>query len=112
MSRLSPNLDDAARGLGCNRLETMWRVHLPLLRAGLGTAALLVFIETMKELPATVLMRPLGGDTLAVAVWQSMSESLWEAAALPALAIVAVGLVPVVVLVRALDRARGFPIVR
>ena len=112
MSHLSPNLDDAARGLGCDRLETMWRVHLPLLRAGLGTAALLVFIETMKELPATVLMRPLGGDTLAVAVWQATSESLWEAAALPALAIVVVGLVPVVVLVRALDQARSLPVAR
>lgn len=112
MARLSPNLDDAARSLGCDRLETMWRVHLPLVRAGLGTAALLVFIETMKELPATVLMRPLGGDTLAVAVWQATSESLWEAAALPALAIVVVGLVPVLVLVRALDRAPTLPIMR
>jgi iron(III) transport system permease protein len=112
MSRLSPNLDDAARGLGCDRLEVMWRVHLPLLRAGLGTAALLVFIETMKELPATVLMRPLGGDTLAVAVWQATSESLWEAAALPALAIVLVGLLPVALLVRALDRASGLPLLR
>ena len=112
MSRLSPHLDDAARSLGCDRLEVMWRVHLPLLRAGLGTAALLVFIETMKELPATVLMRPLGGDTLAVAVWQATSESLWEAAALPALAIVLVGLLPVALLVRALDRTRGLPLLR
>ncbi len=112
MSRLSPNLDDAARGLGCDRLETMWRVHLPLLRVGLGTAALLVFIETMKELPATVLMRPLGGDTLAVAVWQSTTESLWQAAALPALTIVAVSLVPVALLVRGLEGVRRLPVVR
>ena len=105
MTRLSPNLDDAARSLGADRLEVMWRVHLPLLRAALLSGALLVFVETMKELPATVLLRPLGGDTLATAVWQSTSESLWEAAALPALAIIAVALVPVVVLVRTLDRS-------
>ncbi|MEX2194430.1 MAG: iron ABC transporter permease [Thermoleophilaceae bacterium] len=104
MARLSPNLDAAARSLGADRLEVMWRVHMPLMRVGLLVAGLLVFVETMKELPATVLLRPFGGDTLAVAVWQSTTESLWEAAALPALAIVAVGLLPVVLLMRVLDR--------
>ena len=105
MARLSPNLDDAARSLGADRLEVMWRVHLPLMRLGMLTAGLLVFVETMKELPATVLLRPFGGDTLAVAVWQSTTESLWEAAALPALAIVAVGIVPVGVLMWMIDRS-------
>ena len=105
MTRVSPNLDDAARGLGADRLEVMWRVHLPLMRVALLTSGLLVFVETMKELPATILLRPLGGDTLATAVWQSTSESLWEAAAPPALAIIAVALVPVILLVRALDRS-------
>ena len=89
MARLSPTLDDAARGLGADRLEVMWRVHLPLLRVALLSGALLVFVETIKELPATVLLRPLGGDTLATAVWQSTSESLWQAAAPPAVAIIA-----------------------
>ena len=107
MTRLSPNLDDAARGLGADRLEVMWRVHLPLLKVALVSSALLVFVETIKELPATVLLRPLGGDTLATAVWQSTSESLWEAAAPPALAIIAVALVPVIVLVRTFDRREG-----
>jgi iron(III) transport system permease protein len=105
MTRVSPNLDDAARGLGADRLEVMWRVHLPLMRVALLTSGLLVFVETMKELPATILLRPLGGDTLATAVWQSTSESLWQAAAPPALAIIAVALVPVIVLVRTLDRS-------
>lgn len=105
MTRVPESLDAAARSLGADRLEVMWRVHLPLMRLGLVTAALLVFVETMKELPATVLLRPFGGDTLAVAVWQSTSESLWEAAAPPALAIVLVGLVPVILLMRVLDRA-------
>ncbi len=107
MTRLSPNLDDAARGLGADRLEVMWRVHLPLLKVALVSSALLVFVETIKELPATVLLRPLGGDTLATAVWQSTSESLWEAAAPPALAIIAVALLPVIVLVRTFDRREG-----
>lgn len=107
MTRLSPSLDDAARGLGADRLEVMWRVHLPLLRVALLSSGLLVFVETIKELPATVLLRPLGGDTLATAVWQSTTESLWGAAAPPALAIIAVALVPVVVLVRTLERAGG-----
>ena len=104
MARISPHLDDAARSLGADRLEVMWRVHLPLMRLGILTAGLLVFVETMKELPATVLLRPFGGDTLAVAVWQSTTESLWEAAALPALAIVAVGIIPVALLMWTIDR--------
>ena len=105
MTRLSPHLDDAARSLGADRLEVMWRVHLPLMRVALVSSALLVFVETMKELPATVLLRPLGGDTLATAVWHSTSESLWQAAAPPALAIIAVALIPVIVLVRTLERS-------
>jgi iron(III) transport system permease protein len=101
LARIPDSLDEAARGLGSDRLEVLARVHVPLLRAGLATAALLVFTEVMKELPATLLLRPLGGDTLAVAVWQATKESLWETAALPALLIVLVGLAPVVLLVRA-----------
>ena len=68
------------------------------------TAALLVFVEVMKELPATALLRPLGGDTLAVAVWEATKDSRFDTAALPALLIVAVGLVPVVLAIR-LSRA-------
>ena len=112
MARLSPSLDDAARSLGADRLEVMWRVHLPLLRVALLSGALLVFVETIKELPATVLLRPLGGATLATAVWSSTSESLWQAAAPPALAIIAVAVVPVIVLVRTLEStgaAESFP---
>ena len=80
---------------------------MPLVRTGLATAALLVFTEVMKELPATLLLRPLGGDTLAVAVWQATSESLFETAALPALLIVLVGLLPVVAMIRLSGRHRS-----
>ena len=76
------------------------------MRTGLLTAALLVFTEVMKELPATLLLRPLGGDTLAVAVWQATTESLFETAALPALLIVLVGLLPVALMIR-LSGRRG-----
>ena len=90
--RIPRELDEAARGLGADRIDLVARVHVPLMRTGLLTAALLVFTEVMKELPATLLLRPLDGDTLAVAVWQATTESLFKTAALPALLIVVVGL--------------------
>jgi iron(III) transport system permease protein len=110
MSHLDPSLDDAARSLGAGPGRLLSEVHLPLLWPGLATAALLVFVEVMKELPATALLRPLGGDTLAVAVWEATKDSRFDTAALPALIIVLVGLVPVVVMMRlarqvALERA-------
>jgi iron(III) transport system permease protein len=100
LMRIPRQLDDAARGLGADRLDVLARVHVPLLRTALITAALLVFVEVMKELPATLLLRPLGGDTLAIAVWQATTESLFKTAALPALLIVLVGLLPVALMIR------------
>ena len=97
---VDPALDDAARSLGADANRVLADVHLPLLWPGIVTAALLVFVEVMKELPATALLRPLGGDTLAVAVWEATRDSRFEVAALPALLIVAVGLVPVVLAIR------------
>ena len=98
--RIPRELDEAARGLGADRIDVVARVHVPLMRTGLLTAGLLVFTEVMKELPATLLLRPLNGDTLAVAVWQATTESLFETAALPALLIVVVGLLPVALMIR------------
>jgi iron(III) transport system permease protein len=100
LARVPPSFDEAARGLGVTGLDTIRRVHLPLLRPGLLAALLLVFVDVVKELPATMLLRPFGWDTLAVGVWQATSDGRWEAAALPALCIVLIGLVPVAVLVR------------
>ncbi len=107
LERVPRSLDEAARGLGSDRLDVLARVHAPMISGALLTAALLVFTEVMKELPATLLLRPLGGDTLAIAVWQSTSESLYETAALPALLIVLVGLLPVALLIRLSRRAVG-----
>ncbi len=100
MARIDPNLDDAARALGADRTRVLADVHLPLLGPGISTAALLVLVDVMKELPATALLRPLGHDTLAVTVWEATKDSRLDTAALPALLIVLVGLVPVVLLVR------------
>lgn len=105
LERVPRSLDEAARGLGSDRLDVLARVHVPMIAPALLTAGLLVFTEVMKELPATLLLRPLGGDTLAIAVWQATTESLYETAALPALMIVLVGLVPVGVLIRLSRRA-------
>lgn len=102
MERISPSLDDAARALGADRARVLADVHLPLLRPGIFAAALLVLVEVMKELPATALLRPLGGDTLAITVWEATKDSRFDVAALPALLIVAVGLLPVILLVRLL----------
>lgn len=100
MRRVDPSLDDAARSLGADPGRVLSDVHLPLLWPGIVTAALLVFVEVMKELPATALLRPLGGDTLAVAVWEATRDSRFEVAAMPALLIVAAGLAPVLLAIR------------
>jgi iron(III) transport system permease protein len=103
--KITPNMDMAGRSLGAGAARVLWRIHLPLMRRGLSAALILVFVDVMKEMPATLLLRPFGYDTLAVRIWQFTSESLWEAAALPALTIVAAGVLPVLVLVRSSARA-------
>jgi iron(III) transport system permease protein len=100
MARHDPALDDAAQSMGADRSRELSDVHLPLLWPGIVTAGLLVFVEAMKELPATALLRPLGNDTLSIAVWEATKDSRFDTAALPALLIVAVGLVPVVLMIR------------
>jgi iron(III) transport system permease protein len=98
-SKVSPVMTDSARSLGASPARVMGRVHLPLVRAGIGTALVLVTIDALKELPIVLLLRPFGFDTLSVWTYQLASESRWESAALPALTIVAVAAVPVLALV-------------
>ncbi len=105
LGRIPPSLDDAARSLGARAGTVLRRVHLPLIRGGLATAVVMVFVETMKEMPATLLLRPFGLNTLAVEIWERTSEAMWPEAAVPALTLVAVGLVPVVLLIRLTARA-------
>ena len=106
LEKISPNLDAAARALGENAFTTLWRVHLPLLAPALGAAMLLVFVDSMKELPATLLLRPLNFDTLAVHVYENALLERFEFSALGALTIVAVGLVPVFLLHKAVTGGR------
>lgn len=100
MQRVTRNLDEAARSFGLSGLAVLRRVHLPMLRGGLLTAAALVFVDVMKEMPITLMTRPFGWDTLAVRIFEMTSEGEWERAALPAVALVLVGLLPIALLVR------------
>jgi iron(III) transport system permease protein len=102
--KVTPSMDMAARSLGAQPRRVLRRIHIPLMRTGMTGAAILVFVEVMKEMPATLLLRPFGYDTLAVRVWQLTSESFWELAALPALTIVGVGMLPVLLLLRSSRR--------
>ena len=99
-ARLPRHLDEAARMLGHTGAALWWRVHQPLLRRTAGTTALLVFVDVMKELPATLVLRPFNHDTLAVIANQLARDERLGEAALPCLAIVLVGLVPVLLLHR------------
>ncbi len=103
-SRLSPNLDAAARTLGLDAIRVMRRVHLPLLKPAIGAAAIVVFVDCLKELPATLLLRPFNFDTLATTVYAAAALEQFEGAALGALAIVGAGLVPVLLMQKALMR--------
>lgn len=103
MLRIGPNVEDAARGMGVAGLSILPRLYLPVLRPALSTGLLLVFVDVMKELPITLMTRPFGWDTLAVRVFQLTTEGEWERAALPSLAIVAAGLIPVIILSRRRD---------
>ena len=105
LQRVTVSMDDAARTLGLVPRETLWRVHVPMLRGSLLTAAALVFVDTMKELPITLLLRPFNYETLASHVYQLASSEQLEACSLSALAIVAAGMLPVIVLSRLSARA-------
>ncbi|WP_434053416.1 MAG: iron ABC transporter permease [Roseibium sp.] len=98
--RITPHLDMAARTLGRNTGQTLTQVHIPLLKPILLSAALLSFVDCMKELPATILLRPFNFETLATTVFEAASREAFEEAALPSLAIVLVGLIPVIYLAR------------
>ncbi len=104
-ARLPISLDDSARMLGASGAQTLVRVHWPLLRRSVAAAALLVFVDVMKELPATLVLRPFNSDTLAVVAYQLARDERLGEAALPCLALVLVGLIPVILLSRTLRGA-------
>lgn len=100
LARIKPSLPEAAQSLGQSGWAVLRRIYLPLLVPGILSAGLLVFVDVLKEMPATLLMRPFGWDTLAVRIHGLTTEGNWERAALPALTLVLVGLLPVIVLIR------------
>ncbi len=106
IARITPSMDDAAKSLGCGATETLRRVHLPMLRGSLLTAALLVFVDVMKELPATLVMRPFNFETLATQTYTLAADERLTEASIAALAIVVVGLVPIFVLARQIAAGR------
>lgn len=107
LARIRPSLPEASRSLGVGGARLFGRVYLPLLLPGTLSAALLVFVDVLKEMPATLLMRPFGWDTLAVRVFEMTSEGEWARASLPALSLVLVGLLPVIGLIRRSARRYG-----
>ena len=96
--QVSPSVEEASRSLGAGSLTTMLRVTAPMVRRGLVAGSLLVFLTTMKELPATLLLRPTGFDTLAVGIWSAADSLLYSRAAAPALLLIAVSSVPMYLL--------------
>lgn len=106
LSKITPSMDDAARCLGLGQSASLRRVHVPILRGSLFTAGLLVFVDVMKELPATLVMRPFNFDTLATQAYTLAADERLTEASTASLAIVAVGLLPLIALSRQITRAR------
>ena len=107
LAKVTPSMDDAARSLGLTAEGAFARVHLPMLAPSLLTAALLVFVDVMKELPATFAMRPFNFDTLAVEAYNLAKDERLAEAAVPSLVIVAVGLLPIILLSRQIAKSRA-----
>ena len=107
IASVGPNMDAAARTLGQDMPGMVRRIHLPLLRTSLLTAGLIVFVDVMKELPATLIMRPFNYDTLAVQAYRLASDERLEGAAVPSLVIAAIGLIPVILLCRRIGTGRA-----
>jgi iron(III) transport system permease protein len=106
LAKVTPSLDSAARTLGSRPGAMLWRIHMPLMRGSMMTAGVLVFVDVMKELPATIMMRPFDFDTLAIRAYQLASDEQLREASAAALGIVLVGIVPVILLSVAIARTR------
>lgn len=100
MQRITPSIGEAARTMGVTGFALLRRIYLPMLNKGLFTGAILVLVDVMKEMPITLMMRPFGWDTLAVKIYEYTSEGEWELAAIPAVCLILVGLLPVLLLTR------------
>lgn len=106
LQKISPNIDEASRGMGYSFSQILSKVHIPILSGGLLSAFLLVFVDVMKELPATIIIRPFNFDTLAVQVYRLASDERLGESAGAALAIVLVGIIPVILLSKTITKTR------
>ena len=107
LAKIKPSMDEAGRSLGLGSFSLLRRVHVPILRGSLLTAVLLVFVDVLKELPATLILRPFNFNTLAVRTFELANEERLADAAFPALAIVLAGIIPVIILSRAISQSRS-----
>ncbi len=105
--KIEPSLDEAARSLGCSPTRTLLNVHVPMMQGAVLTSAMLFFVDVMKELPATLVVRPFNFDTLAVRVYNLASDERLAEASGPALALVLVGMIPVTLLSWRIAKSRG-----
>ena len=106
LGRIRPSMDEAARSMGCRAQEIVHRVHIPMLKGSLFTALLLVFVDVLKELPATLILRPFNFNTLAVRAYELASDERLADASYAALTIVVAGILPVILLSRSITRSR------
>jgi iron(III) transport system permease protein len=106
MTKVTPSMDGVSRTLGMNAGQTLWRVHTPIMRPSLLTAAVLVFVDVMKELPATFMMRPFGLQTLAIRSYELASDGLIKESSGSSLAIVVAGIIPVIILSLMISKSR------
>jgi iron(III) transport system permease protein len=106
LGKIRPSMDEAARALGLGPLDVLKKVHVPMLRGSLATAMLLVFVDVLKELPATLVLRPFNFNTLAVRTYELATDERLADAASASLAIVLAGIIPVILLSQSLSRTR------
>ncbi|MCW8888845.1 MAG: ABC transporter permease subunit, partial [Gammaproteobacteria bacterium] len=106
LSKIRPNMDEAARSLGANSRTILFKIHLPMMRGTLLTALLLVFVDVMKELPATLVLRPFNFNTLAVRAFELASDERLADSSTAALMIITAGLIPVLFLSFSITHSR------
>jgi iron(III) transport system permease protein len=107
LGKIKPSIDDAGRSLGLNPLGVLKQLHLPIMKGTVLTALLLVFVDVLKELPATLILRPFNFNTLAVRAYEMASDERLADAGAPSLMIVLVGIIPVILLSRAISQSRA-----
>ena len=100
INRITPSIIEAARTMGATGTTLLKRIYLPMTKTGVLTASIFVLVDVMKEMPITLMMRPFNWDTLAVKIFEYTSEGEWELAALPAVGLILIGLLPVLFIIR------------